>query len=236
MGRIPDTDEALIDYARLHADVWAGGQTPPVIGLSAQQLLDTEAATAEAEAADLAAKQAKSISRAATLARRVALDKLEAILGSDLDTIDAYAKATNDPGVYTLAQVTPPKEPAKREAPPKPVLQTPVQLSGGVLRVVFKVTTGGGAQYQIERRDTPLGGTPGEWIRQNTITEKAFDDHGVPFGMLEVQYRVRAQISSGPASEWSEPAAFSFGTQGSQPNVTAGSIEPVSAQDRKGAG
>lgn len=47
------------------------------------------------------------------------------------------------------------------------------------------------------------------------MTDKFYDDQAVPFGLLETQYRVRAQISSGPASEWSEPATFSFGTQGS---------------------
>lgn len=51
------------------------------------------------------------------------------------------------------------------------------------------------------------------------------------FGLRTVQYRVRA-------SEWSEPATFSFGTHGSQagPMATVGSIVPVRGEDLEGAG
>ncbi|MFI4883557.1 MAG: hypothetical protein ACIAQU_13330, partial [Phycisphaerales bacterium JB064] len=123
-------------------------------------------------------------------------------------------------------------------APPQPIVKTPVQLSGGTVRVEFTVTTGGNAQYLVQRMDTRLDNTSTGWFALGTATEKVFVDEAIPFGLRQVQYRVAAQLSSGPVSEWSEPATFSFGTQGSQagPMARAGSIEPVKAEDQKDAG
>lgn len=113
-------------------------------------------------------------------------------------------------------------------------------LTNGRVRVDFAVAAGGGAQYQIQRRDTPLGGMPGPWVNLNTVAEKFYVDEAVPIGLLRTEYQVRAQISTGAASDWSLPAPFDFGTQGSAggPQATgkAGTIEPVKAQDQKSAG
>jgi hypothetical protein len=238
MPRIPDTDEAFIDFARLHIDLWTGGQVPLDISLTEAQLTETESATAAAESAALLAAQARSASKAATAAKRQAIKALEGVFAADVATIDAYAMSTKDPSVYQRAQIDAPKDPSEREAPPRPVVEIPVLLSGGRVRFEFAVTSGGGAQYQIERRDTPVGGPAGPWVRLDTVGEKFYVDEAVPNGLLKAEYRVRAQISTGAASDWSIPAPFDFGTQGSQagPMATAGSIVPVKATDQKGAG
>ena len=224
MARIPDTDAAFLTFARERANIWAGGQGgPPVIGLSAQQIADTEAATAAAEAADEAARNARNISKAATVAKRAAFAALEQVIGADIDTIDAFAKATKDPLVYQKAQIDPPKEPSERDAPPAPVIGEVVLASGGTVRVPFTVVSGGGAQYQVQRRDTRLDNTSTDWFPVATITEKTYDDQAIPFGLREVQYRVRAQLSSGPASPWSGAYTFSFGSVGSQAGPAASS-------------
>ena len=241
MPRVPDTDAEFLTFARERADIWAGGQSgPPIIGLSAQQISDTEAATAAAEAADAEARNLRNLSKAATIAKRAAFANLEQVIGADIDTIDAYAKATKDPLVYQKAQIDPPKEPSERPAPPQPTVDLPVMLTNGRIRVDFTVAAGGGAQYQIQRRDTPLGGQAGSWVNLNTVAEKFYVDEAVPTGLLKVEYQVRAQISSGAASDWSLPAPFDFGSQGSAggPQATgrAGSILPVKGEDQKGAG
>lgn len=72
---------------------------------------------------------------------------------------------------------------------------------------------------------------------QSMLTDKAFEDQGIPVGLLKVEYRVRAQISTGAASPWSNKVGFNFGVQGSpSTQVTAGSIVPVKAEDQKSAG
>ncbi|MGD1917245.1 MAG: hypothetical protein ACFCBV_13810 [Phycisphaerales bacterium] len=216
MARTPSTEQAFISFARTHIDIWSGGEgQPPVIGLSSQQLLDTESATAAAEAAYSAMLAARDASRAATEAKDNALDALKAVIGADVDTIDAFAKATTDPNVWVLAQIPAPKDPSERTAPDAPVIGEVLLTSGGIVRVPFTVATGGGAQYQIERRDTPLAGTTSDWFPIATTTDKTFSDQSIPFGLTQVQYRVRAQLSSGPASPWSTVASFSFGSTGS---------------------
>lgn len=239
MPRIPDTDEAFIDFARLHIDLWTGGQSGgPDIGLTEAQLTETESATAAAESAALLARQARSASKAATAAKRQAIKALEGVFAADVATIDAYAMSTKDPSVYQRAQIDAPKDPSEREAPPTPVFGPVVQNSGGVIAAGFKVTAGGGAQYTLQRRDTALDGSITEWRAVATLTEKAFEDPTIPLGLRKVEYRVRAQISTGAASPWSNEVGFNFGSMGSQagPQATAGSIVSVSAKDQKSAG
>jgi hypothetical protein len=67
--------------------------------------------------------------------------------------------------------------------------------------------------------------------------EKFFEGQGVPVGLVKVEYRVRAQLSTRAASPCSNAVGFNFGTQGSPAvQATAGSIVPVKAEDRKSAG
>jgi len=238
MSRTPTTEQAYIAFARSHIDVWSGGQSgPPAIGLTTEQLTDTETATAAAEAAYSAMVAARDASKAATEAKDNALAALKAIIGADIDTIDAFAKATKDPDVWVLAQIPAPKDPSERTAPPAPVFGELLQTGSGFIRGTFTVNSGGGAQYQLQRRDTTLDGTTGTWDVVGVLTGKTFEDQGVPVGLLKVEYRVRAQISTGAASPWSNEVGFNFGSQGSPESpVTAGSIVPVTAEERRAAG
>lgn len=241
--RIPPKEADRVAWAREHATLWAGGQGgPPNIGVTAQQVANFDTAVTDTEAKRAAKRAAATAAKAATEAKDDSLEEMNRQISALVATIDAHALATQDPGVYQRAGLTPPKDPSERSAPPQPIVKTPVQLSGGIVRVEFTVTTGGGAQYLVQRADTRLDNTTTNWFPVGTVTEKFFRDEAIPFGLRQVQYRVAAQISSGPVSEWSEPATFSFGTQGSQAGPmakapgTLGSIEPVKPEDQKGAG
>lgn len=238
MSRTPTTEQAYIAFARQHLTVWEGnGGQPPAIGLSSQQLLDTSAATDAAEAAYAAALAARDASKAATEAKDNALEALRQVIGADIDTIDAFAKATQDPDVWVLAQIPAPKDPSSREAPPAPSFGELLQTGSGFIRGTFTVASGGGAQYQLQRRDTALGGTAGPWTVVGVLADKTFEDQGVPVGLLKVEYRVRAQLSTGMASPWSNEVGFNFGSQGSPLSpFTAGSIVPVTAGEHRAAG
>lgn len=235
MPRIPDTDEAFIDFARLHADLWAGGQGgPPDIGLDPSQLVETESATAAAEAADIAAQNARSASKAATAAKRQAIKNLQDVIAADVATIDAYALSTKDPGVYSLAQIDAPKTPSERQAPPAPTdLRATVQSDGSVV-MSFKVAAGGGATYLVQRRTEPLEGTPSAYEFVGFASDdKRYIDNAVPEGIRSVGYRVAARISTGLQSEWSVTRTVPFGSQNNGP---IGSIAPVTGEDQKAAG
>ncbi|MCW5756452.1 MAG: hypothetical protein KIT54_04365 [Phycisphaeraceae bacterium] len=238
MPRFPKSEQAFITYAKDRSNQWNGGQSgPPVIGLTAAQRAETAQAVTEAQAAYSAMLVARGAARDATQLKNVKLEALRAIFGADVDTIDAYAKATGDSTIYSLAGIPAPKDPSGRDAPPAPVFGQVVQAGSGFIRGTFTVVSGGGAQYQLERRDTTLGNFTGPWNVVGVLTEKSFEDQGVPVGLLKVEYRVRAQLSTGAVSPWSNAMGFNFGTQGSPASpITAGSIVPVKAEDMKSAG
>lgn len=240
MSRTPIAEQAYIAFARQHYTIWSGGQAgPPAIGLSSLQLQETSDATDAAEAAYAAALAARDASKAATEAKDNALAALKAVIGADIDTIDAFAKATKDPDVWVLAQIPAPKDPSERSAPERPTdLDASLRLSGSI-EVSFKAATGGGAQYLVERQTTTVEGqTSGYTFLGFADDEKKFIDTAVPEGLRSVGYRVAARISTGLQSDWSPTFTLPFGSQGgsAQASAKAGSIVPVKGEDLKGAG
>lgn len=240
MTVIPPGKEDMIAFFAAHVPVWTARAAE--IGLDPQSMAELSALLSDAQSKLTQQNLKEDEKLAATADSNLAAKALRTAGAADLATIKAFAKKTGDTSVYIKAQIPEPSDPSERPAPPQPVVKTPVQLSGGIIRVEFTVTTGGGAQYLVQRADTRLDNTTTNWFPVGTVTEKFFRDEAIPFGLRQVQYRVAAQISSGPVSEWSEPATFSFGTQGSQAGPmakapgTLGSIEPVKPEDQKGAG
>lgn len=242
MRRTPTTEQAYIAFARQHYTIWSGGQAgPPVIGLSSIQLQETSDAVDAAEAAYSAMLAARDASKAATEAKDNALAALKAVIGADIDTIDAFAKATKDPNVWVLAQIPAPQDPSERDAPPAPTdLVADLRLDGSI-ELRFKGATGGGAQYQVQRQTTSVEGVTSQYeVLGFADDEKRFVDSAVPEGIRSVGYRVAARISTGLQSDWSVTYTIPFGSQGSQGSAQAkakaGTIEPVKAEDQKSAG
>ncbi|MFI4917445.1 MAG: hypothetical protein ACIAS6_13185 [Phycisphaerales bacterium JB060] len=235
MPRFPKNEAAFITYAKQRIADWKGGQAgPPDTGLSAQQLTDTENAVNEAESAYNAMLAARNSARTATGTKNDKLEALRAIFGADVDTIDAYAKATNNPGVYTLAGIPKPKDASEREAPPAPTNLRAVVDTDGSVDLTFKVAAGGGATYLVQRVLTPIGGAPGPYEFMGFANDdKTFTDNAVPEGIKSVGYRVSARLATGPQSSWSQTLIIPFGSQSNNP---AGSIAPTEAKDQKDAG
>ncbi|UYV13332.1 MAG: hypothetical protein NCW75_03380 [Phycisphaera sp.] len=214
--RYPRKESLLLAWARQHATVWAGGQSgPPDIGLSAAQLVSFDNAVTSAETAFSEQTAALSASRSSTENKNDAFDVLLAQIGSTMATIDAYFKTTDDPGVYTRAQIDPPKPPSPRAAPPKPVELDLVSFPDGTLRLSFKVTAAGSV-FEIQRITTDAEGQEGEWATIAVTGDKMYTDPSVPRGLRRVEYRVRAVLPNNQASEWSTPVPFNFGSQGSE--------------------
>jgi hypothetical protein len=234
-GRIPRTDASFIAWARQRANQWAGGQSgPPEIGLDPLEVASFEAKTAAAEAAYQTMLDARSAARDARAAKDVAFADLRSEASSDLARIDAFATTTNDPGVYPLAGVPEPKTPSERGAPNAPTdLRSTVDTDGSI-ELSFKVATGGGATYLVQRRITSIDGLASDYEFIGFADEdKRFVDNAVPKGIQSVGYRVAARLTSGPQSSWSQTLTVPFGSQSTSP---IGSIEPVKAEDQKDAG
>ncbi|MEQ9094798.1 MAG: hypothetical protein RIE32_00890 [Phycisphaerales bacterium] len=238
-GRIPKDDASFIDWSRIHADLWAGGGTPPVIGLDNLEIASFEEKTAAAEAAYTAMLAARQASRDATALKDATFAALRAEASADLARIDAFATTTGDPGVYPKAGIPAPKTPSERTAPPAPTdLRTTVDTDGSIT-LSFKATTGGGATYLVQRRTTSTEGLESPYVFLGFAEDdKTFVDNAVPEGVRSVGYRVAARLSTGPQSGWSVTRTVPFGSQSNQASSTqtAGSIEPVKSEDQKDAG
>lgn len=173
--------------------------------MSAAQLVSFENAVSGAETAFSEQTAALSTSRSSTENKNDAFDILLALIGSTMSTIDAYFKTTDDPGVYTRAQID----------PPKPVELDLASFPDGTLRLSFKVTAAGSV-FEIQRITTDAEGQEGEWATIAVTGDKMYTDPSVPRGLRRVEYRVRAVLPNNQASEWSTPVPFNFGSQGSE--------------------
>lgn len=226
--RKPRSEQALLTWARARADQWTGGQGGvPDIGLSQAQADAFDLAVSAAEAAFVAQQLAKQLSDNRTTEKDGALGTMDDQLEFLVPTIDAYAKATGDAGVYTRAGIDAPKTPTTRGAPPIPSDLTADVTNGGDVAIGFACTTGGGAFFEIQRRLTTLDGMVQTWQPLATTTIKTHTDTAVPSGYRSVDYRVRAVRTNGKASEFSESSTAYFGST-STPESGSGGV-PVAA-------
>lgn len=214
--RYPSRQAELINWARIRADVWTGGQSGvPDIGVSQAQADSFDSAVTDVEAKLAAQGAAISSARAATEAKDESLDEMVRQLGSLITTIDGYARNTDDPGVWQRAEIPAPKSGGERPAPPRPVAEPVSLTANGSVVFSWEVASGGGAMYEVRRQVVPIGGEPTSWQTIAFIGSKRFVDEAVPVGVLAVNYQVRVRISTGE-SPWSLTATASFGSQGSQ--------------------
>ncbi|MCW5756675.1 MAG: hypothetical protein KIT54_05495 [Phycisphaeraceae bacterium] len=214
MGRIPIGDAALLAWARTHADRWspATGQ-PPAIGLDNAQRARFRNKADAAEAAHSAMQAARQRALDATAAKDAAFAILRREASADLARIDAHAATTGDEATHARAGVRAPKTPGQRPAPPEPTdLRTRIDTDGSI-RLSFKVTTGGGASYPVQRTTTDQGGvqTPYEFLGF-AEKNKTYIDRAVPIGLKSVGYRVAARLNTGAVSPWSVAAVVPFGS------------------------
>jgi len=214
--RYPSRQAELINWARIRADVWTGGQSGvPDIGVSQAQADAFDSAVTDVEAKLAAQGAAISSARAATEAKDESLDEMVRQLGSLITTIDGYARNTDDPGVWQRAEIPAPKTGGERPAPPQPTALSAQLVENGSVLFAWEVASGGGAMYEVQRQVRPLAGDLGPWETIAFIGEKRFIDEAVPVGARAVNYQVRVRISTGQ-SPWSTTATANFGSQGSQ--------------------
>lgn len=234
MARQPRSDAQLLQFTSNLLSVWTGGQGgPPNIGLTSDQIAELAAAFAQAQSSQNAQTAARSAAKSASTGKRNAFKVLRKTLGGLINIIDGFAKSSNDPGVYQRAHIDPPTPPSPRDqAAMATSVSTKVRTDGSI-KFAFKVRSGGGATYEIQRMIVDLDGTQGDWNFLTTSgRKKSFTDPTVPFGVRSISYRVRTLLSNGTAGEWSEPSTVNFGSQGSTGGPMA--IQPKASQATTG--
>jgi len=209
MRVVPTSRDEMLTFFENHLPLWA--KNPAAIGLSADQLAAlTEAVTDT--------RTSRETRLATDLAARAALHdlKLKAAALRDLGTdlvavIKAYAEVNDDPGVYTAAQIPPPRASSPLGSPPVPTEVAASINAFGVAVITWKGNRSGGTYYIIERQLTSLDHIVGPWTHAGSSAVSEAIDPAVPVGQRAVRYRVHARRPAGRS-----PVAYSntliFGT------------------------
>jgi len=143
--------------------------------------------------------------------------------GADyLKAIKAYAATTNNPNVFTLAVIPPPKSPTPTPPPSTPTSLTATLLNNGAIKLDWKASVAKGTAFSVWRK---LAGQPSFEQIGLASSDATFTDDTLPVGggggggpdsQGGVWYQTRAH-RLGQSSEFSEPIFVRFG------NVAGGS-------------
>lgn len=212
-GHWPGAEAIAFFQARLAtwaANAVAIGSTPEEIG--AFSTLVSAAATARDAQID-----AINLKKASTQTYHTSTDEMRTAGVALIGRMKNFAKYTQDPQVYALAQIPEP-QPGEPTPPPGVPFNPDVTLrQGGRIIVAFRsVNPGsvGGVTYEVYRQ---LDGQ-GEFAYLLTSGERAFEDQALPSGTAMANYMVRGRRSTtiGPFAEF----VVRFGT-GNQVSVSA---------------
>ena len=230
--RVPRGDQQYITWLLQHVAIWAGGQGGvPDIGLTSTQVAALAALATEAQAKLQVAQEARTVARAATLDKDMAIAASRAVLGGSIEIIDGYAKTTNDEGVYVRAQIAPPKPPAPRTDAPIPTNLIITPTTNGRMRLSFEASKGAGSVSSAQRRHKTIGGQETTWQLVDTISTKWWIDVNVPTGLEWVRYQVATKLTNGVRSDWSVDRAFFFWAVPEQAGQAAATDSTAMASD-----
>ncbi len=235
--RYPRQDGRFLAWARTITRVWSGWQPGggstgvPDIGLSEQQAQRAVELFEAAYAAHTHQLAIQSLARAATLRKREAFKRFRAEIGADISTIDAYAKATRDPGVFARARLTSRKKgsPQHPVAPYAPRLRFVV--SEGAMVLTWKGRTRPGTIYRVERRLTREGVQEPFYHFLAAVGERRFVDTTIPPGTTSVEYIVNATKNGRTAHGFSTGASL----HGEKWKVDAGAGTAITAHSARSA-
>lgn len=197
MPVIPNTIVQQIEFFEQHVPVWNTAD-PTVIGLQPEQVAEIQARTTAARNAYEAALAARQSSRNATVAMHDAVRSMREYGGGLVNTIKAYAQATGNENVYTLAEIPPPNPPSPTPAPNQPYDVRWSITTTGNLHMTWKASGNFATYYEVFRQ------LPGETSFRllGTAGDKAFTDSTIPAGTPSAVYyiRPRRDEKTGPAS------------------------------------
>jgi hypothetical protein len=174
-SRYPSRQGDLIPWMRARANTWVGTQgVLPNIGLSQEQADSFNDAVTLLESRHALQIAAAEAAESATVLKDEAYEEALRLLGSYMGIIDGFGKSTDDPGVWARAGFAEPKQPGPRPAPPVPTIGETITQSDGSVLFEWDVTSGGGAQYIVQRSMTSLEGVEGPWVILDFTSEKKY--------------------------------------------------------------
>lgn len=209
MATVPQTLVGKIEFFEQHLPVWAA--SPTAIGLTAPQIAALNTLVTQARADYQAALTARNAAKAKTEVQNNSFNAMAELGGDYIRTIRAYADLTNNPNVYSIAQIPSPQPPQPIGPPQVPTNVRAVLNNNGQVDLKWNGSRTGGTSFRIERNVTPVGGSASGWHLIDVVEERSYIDSHVPQGLASALYRVIAQRSGG-MSVASEPGQVIFGT------------------------
>lgn len=205
---VPDKVLEAIEFFELRAPIWALNNA--ALNLTAAQTTQLTSKTAAARTA-YEDRQAKfAAAKAATVVQSESVGDLRAFGGSLIEIIRAFAKATNNPRVFSTAQIPPPSDPTP-QPPDNPSDVSFDLLNNGQLAIKWKGKSNGGTTaYIVSRAIQAKESEPfGPYQIVGITGNKAFVDFGIPACTVAAMYSVKA--SKGEyVTQGSVPAQIRF--------------------------
>lgn len=209
MPLVPDSRIGQIEFYEAHNPQWTAKAT--TIGLTAAQMTTLTSLTTTARAAFNAAEAARNAAKAATQEYYNAVSNMSALGASYITQIRAKAETTNDPTVYTSAQIPPRATPTPAGPPTNATSVSALLENDGNVQLSWRGTVSQGQFFSVWRK---LAGQT-TWTQIGSVAAKSFIDSGVPAGTTYAYYQIKSHRNS-QVSSGSEPVVLLFGAQGQQ--------------------
>jgi predicted dehydrogenase len=186
MATVPTTILGKIEFYEQHLPVWS--VDPAAIGISATDIIDMSAVVSQARADYDTAQASRNAAKANTEVQNTSVGTMADMGGGLIDTIRAFAKKNDDPGVYAAAQIPAPQPPTPSGPPDKPTeLEASVLLPFGI-GLAWKGSVAVGAYFGVFRKLS----SETSFSLIETTGDKKFEDITLPAGVDGVDYYIAA--------------------------------------------
>lgn len=211
MGTVPKKAVERVQFYENHITPFTTNAT--AIGITSAEATDLGTKTTAARAAFVAQQEAAQSSKVATEAFQNAVDAMSVTGAGLIKKIRAKAEMTNNPDVYTLAEIPAPPTPSPRPAPGTPSNFTATLKSTGELDIAWKCENPAGSAgtlYQVWRQIGEAGAL--EYLGGAGL--KKFLDNTLPAGSNYVMYQIQGVRSSAVGDFGTFTVRFGVGTGG----------------------
>ncbi len=186
MATVPSDDRQLITFCQAHKDAWVTNQA--LIGVSPSQNTALATALTNAGKALNTAEQARTTSLGATSTLHSEAEILRNAAADIVRTVRTFAKNTDNPNVYGLADVSPPQPRSANALPPgKPSDIVATVNSDGSLTLTWKSNNPTGVSNVVYKVQRAFNGST-TYTLLDTVGERTFTDATIPFGTTSVSY------------------------------------------------
>lgn len=205
MGVSPSSRVDQLTFFEVHNDPWSTHAV--AIGTTVAAVNNLKGLTATARQKYTDAMAARDAAKAATQAFYDACDAMRGSGADIIATIKAYAETTNNPGVYTLAQIPAPAGASSSGPPEIPADLVADPNADGSVTLKWKGSTGNQTFFSVWRKSN----TPNAQFTQiGAVAAKSFIDVSAPAGVPGVTYAVRAHRTT-QGSLPSDEAVVNYG-------------------------